>query len=247
MPEGCVYSDSRRLSLILVGQPAKPFHAKYVTVGPARGWPGLATFARIGAPRPPASPWSSNAALARLLRRSPPSASAHRRCYSDDVARDVQILVLRHQLCVLGRGRRLTLRRRDRILLAAAGGLLPSDLWRSFPVSPQTVLRWHHELVKRKWTYRRRRRPGRPRIAKEQAMLILRPSEREPALGLPANPGRAEEARHPSLRNRHLLSASPARPPAGPSTRRTIMDRSSSLSRPPASSPATSSVCRPSG
>jgi hypothetical protein len=60
----------------------------------------------------------------------------------DDVARDVEILVLRHQLRVLGRGRRLPLRRRDRILLAAAGELLARDLWRSFPVSPQTVLRF---------------------------------------------------------------------------------------------------------
>src|SRR5664280_2481443 len=92
----------------------------------------------------------------------------------DDVARDVEILVLRHQLRVLSRGRRLPLQRRDRILLAAAAGLLPRELWRCFPVSPQTVLRWHRDLVKRKWTYRRRRRPGRPRIAKEQAALVLR-------------------------------------------------------------------------
>ena len=58
-----------------------------------------------------------------------------------DVARDVEILVLRHQLRVLLRGHRLPLRRRDRILLATASGLLPRDLWRSFPVLPQTVLR----------------------------------------------------------------------------------------------------------
>ena len=38
----------------------------------------------------------------------------------------------------------------NRILLAAASGLLPRDLWQSFPVSPQTVLRWHRELVRRK-------------------------------------------------------------------------------------------------
>ena len=75
-----------------------------------------------------------------------------------DVARDVEILVLRHQLRVLSRSRRLPLRRSDRILLAAAGSLLPRERWRSFPVSPQTVLRWHRELVRRKWTYRRKRR-----------------------------------------------------------------------------------------
>ena len=100
-----------------------------------------------------------------------------------DVARDVEILVLRHQLRVLSRGRRLSLQRRDRILLAAAAGLLPRELWRCFPVSPQTVLRWHRDLVKRKWTYRRRRRPGRPRIAKEQAALVLRLAKENPRWG----------------------------------------------------------------
>ena len=61
----------------------------------------------------------------------------------DRAARDVEILVLGHRLCVLSRGRRVPLRRRDRILLAAAARLLPRDHWRSFRVSPQTVLRWH--------------------------------------------------------------------------------------------------------
>ena len=84
----------------------------------------------------------------------------------DLVARDVEVLVLRHQLRVLSRGRRVPLWRQDRILLAAASRLLPRYLWRSFPVSPRTVLRWHRELVRRKWAYRRKRRPGRPRIAK---------------------------------------------------------------------------------
>ena len=102
---------------------------------------------------------------------------------SDDAARDVELLVLRHQLRVLLRGRRLPLRRPDRILLAAASGLLPRDLWRSFPVSPQTVLRWHRELVKRKWTCRRKRRPGRPRIERETAALILRMAKENPRWG----------------------------------------------------------------
>ena len=101
----------------------------------------------------------------------------------DDVARDVEILVLRHQLRVLSRGRHLPLRRRDRILLAAASRLLPRDLWRCFPVSPQTMLRWHRELVKRRWTYRRKRRPGRPRIAPEEAALILRLARENPRWG----------------------------------------------------------------
>ena len=91
----------------------------------------------------------------------------------DEVAREIEILVLRHQLRVLARGRRMPLRHRDRVLLAAASGLLDRARWQSFPVSPQTLLRWHRELVRRKWAYRGRRRAGRPRIGGETGTLIL--------------------------------------------------------------------------
>ena len=104
-------------------------------------------------------------------------------CDRDEVAHEIEILVLRHQLRVLSRGRRLPLRRRDRILLAAASRLLSRERWRSFPVSPQTVLRWHRELAKRKWTYRGRRRLGRPRVAQEVATLILRLARENPRWG----------------------------------------------------------------
>jgi putative transposase len=100
-----------------------------------------------------------------------------------DVARDIEILVLRHQLCVLSRGRRVPLERRDRILLAATSRLLPPERWKRFSVSPQTVLRWHRELVRRRWTYRRRRRPGRPRVATEVATLVLRLAKENPRWG----------------------------------------------------------------
>ena len=49
----------------------------------------------------------------------------------DDAAREIEILVLRHQLRMLARGRHMPLRRSDRVLLAAA---LRRDRWRSFPV-----------------------------------------------------------------------------------------------------------------
>ena len=104
-------------------------------------------------------------------------------CERDDLAREIEILVLRHQLRVLARGRRMPLRRRDRILLAAASGLLGRDRWHSFPVSPRTLLRWHRELVRRKWTYRRKRRPGRPRMGGEAATLILRLAKENPRWG----------------------------------------------------------------
>jgi putative transposase len=101
----------------------------------------------------------------------------------DDAAREIEILVLRHQLRVLSRGRRLPLKRRDRILLAAASRLLPRERWRCFPVSPGAVLRWHRELVRRKWTYRGKRRPGRPRISEGVVTLVLRLARENPRWG----------------------------------------------------------------
>ena len=100
-----------------------------------------------------------------------------------DVARDIEILVLRHQLLVLSRDCRLRLRRRDRILLAAASRLLPRELWRCLPVSPHTILCWHREPVRRKWTYRGRGRPGRPRISEEVVTLVLRLARENPRWG----------------------------------------------------------------
>ncbi len=49
----------------------------------------------------------------------------------------------------------------DRVLRAPASRALPGDRWVAFLVTPATVLRWHRELVRRKWTSRRTGRPGR--------------------------------------------------------------------------------------
>lgn len=63
----------------------------------------------------------------------------------DDLEREAELLVLRHQLMVLSRGaRRPPFLRRDRILLAAASRILPRDRWKAFVVTPRTVLRWDH-------------------------------------------------------------------------------------------------------
>jgi hypothetical protein len=40
--------------------------------------------------------------------------------------------------------------------------------------SPQTLLRWHRELVRRKWTYKRKDRGGRPPLDPAICELILR-------------------------------------------------------------------------
>jgi putative transposase len=75
---------------------------------------------------------------------------------ADGGAKDLEILVLRHQLRVL---RRKTGRPRftagDRVLLPAASRALPRRRWASFLVTPQTLLRWHRTLVRRKWTFRK--------------------------------------------------------------------------------------------
>ena len=102
----------------------------------------------------------------------------------DDGAKDLEILVLRHQLRVLQRtAGRPQLRTIDRMLLAAASRVLPRDRWVAFLVTPATLLRWHRELVRRKWTYRRTGRPGRPPIDPELRALIFRLARENPRWG----------------------------------------------------------------
>jgi hypothetical protein len=81
-----------------------------------------------------------------------------------DLSKDVELLVLRHENAVL---RRQVPRPRyepaDRLWFTALSRLAPRRRWSMvFPVSPATILRWHHRLVARKWTYTDRRRPGQP-------------------------------------------------------------------------------------
>jgi hypothetical protein len=101
-----------------------------------------------------------------------------------DGSKDLEILVLRHQLRVLQRtsGPR-KLRVIDRILLAAASRAIPRQRWVVFLVTPATLLRWHRELVRRKWTYRRTGRPGRPPIDAAIRTLILRLARENPRWG----------------------------------------------------------------
>ena len=99
------------------------------------------------------------------------------------VALEVENVVLRHQLAVLCRTvKRPPFRRRDRVLLAAASRLLPRGSWGVFLVSPQTLVRWHGELVRRKWSYERRR-AGRPPLDPMVRELVVRLGRENPRWG----------------------------------------------------------------
>jgi len=104
---------------------------------------------------------------------------------SSDARRDdVEVLVLRHQLAVLRRQvGRPRLRRRDRLYLAALSRALPRQRWSSFLIRLQTLLRWHRELVRRKWTYRHGPAGGRPPVAPDVRDLILRIGRENPRWG----------------------------------------------------------------
>jgi putative transposase len=66
--------------------------------------------------------------------------------------------------------------RADRALLAALSRSLPRIAWAGFPVKPETLLRWHRQLVARRWTYTHRG-PGRPPLESSLRELIVRLAE----------------------------------------------------------------------
>jgi putative transposase len=104
--------------------------------------------------------------------------------FNELMSAEVEVVVLRHQLKVLKRQvGRPRLRRRDRLFMAAISRTLPRARWSSFVVSPQTLLRWHRELVRRKWTHRRRSVGGRPPIPDEVREFILRMARENPRWG----------------------------------------------------------------
>ena len=87
--------------------------------------------------------------------------------------KELEIVVLRHELAVLRRQISCPrLDESDRVFLAAASQLL-GRASRSFFVRPDTLLGWHRQLVRRRWTYAGRR-PGRPAVSEEIRELVLR-------------------------------------------------------------------------
>ena len=100
-----------------------------------------------------------------------------------DASKEIEILILRHQLTVL---RRHTPRPRtswaDRALIAALARLLPTRRRVGFLVTPSTILRWHRQLVARRWTTSPTR-PGRPAIPAGLRALVVRLATENPTWG----------------------------------------------------------------
>lgn len=97
--------------------------------------------------------------------------------------KEIEIRVLRHQLRALERQvARPQLTQADRALLVAFSRVSRRAWRRSAFVTPATLLRWHRELVARRWTYPHRR-PGRPPTAAGIRELVVRLARENPGWG----------------------------------------------------------------
>ena len=95
----------------------------------------------------------------------------------------VEIVMLRHEVAVLRRQvARPALRPSDRAVLAGLSRLLSAPRRGRFFVRPETLMRWHRDLVRRHWTYARRQ-PGRPSVPAGTVSVILRLARENPTWG----------------------------------------------------------------
>src|SRR6266581_8519673 len=106
----------------------------------------------------------------------------------EEVWKTAEILLLRHQLAVLQRRhpRRLKLNWADRALLAALLGLIPKARRQGLRllVTPDTIVRWHRDIVRRRWAARSMRgRTGRPATRRTIRALVLRLARENPGWG----------------------------------------------------------------
>src|SRR5690348_11759627 len=141
--------------------------------------------------------------------------------FRSDLAKDAELLVLRHENAVLRRKvGRVRYEPADRAWFAALAGLVPSRRWAGlFPVTPGTLLAWHHRLAAGKYDSSKQRKPGRPPTRPSIGRLVVRLA-RESAVGAPADPRRHEARREGCAVYcagdlaccGHRSSASPVRP-----------------------------------
>lgn len=98
-------------------------------------------------------------------------------------SKDLEIIVLRHQLTVLRRQTdRPAIADRDRTLLGAIAAALPRRLRDGWIVTPETLLRWHRRRIAQHWT-QQSRPPGRPRTANKVRSLVISMASDNPTCG----------------------------------------------------------------
>jgi hypothetical protein len=106
--------------------------------------------------------------------------------------KDLELLILRHQINILERQvKHPRVSRLEKLSLAMTvnklrkrAGRSRQQLTRSVLIfKPETVLGWHRELVRRKWTFKQQRQPGRPRTDPEVEALIVRLARENPRMG----------------------------------------------------------------
>ena len=98
-------------------------------------------------------------------------------------SRDLEVIVLRHQLAVLHRqNNRPALADEDRALLGAIAAVLPRRRRAGWLVTPETLLRWHRRRIARHWT-QPSRTPGRPSTSGSLRRLIVEIATNNPTWG----------------------------------------------------------------
>jgi putative transposase len=105
--------------------------------------------------------------------------------FRGDMAKDAELLVLRHENAVLRRhAGRVRYESADRAWLAALGRLVPRRRWAEvFPVAPATLLAWHRRLAAGKYDTSKWRKPGRPAAVPGIARLVVRLAKENPLWG----------------------------------------------------------------
>jgi putative transposase len=106
----------------------------------------------------------------------------------EEAWRIAEILILRHQLAVLQRRQpcRPKLNWADRALLAILLGVIPKTRRHGLRllVTPDTILRWHRDIVRRRWAARSiRGKSGRPATRRNIKSLVLRLARENPEWG----------------------------------------------------------------
>src|SRR6266480_5630602 len=111
----------------------------------------------------------------------------------EDAWKTAEILILRHQLAVQQRRQACcpNLNWADRALLATLLGVIPKARRHRLRllVTPDTILRWHRGVVRRRWATRSMRgKSGRPATRRNIKIPVLRLARENPAMGVPPDP-----------------------------------------------------------